>query len=229
MVILLNREGDEIATMHQERIGPFIAELRKENNLTQKELAEQLNITQAAISKWEKGISFPDLFLIENLSNILGVKISELLNGERLQEVPTLDTIDAMVSNLIVESSVVSSKQKKKINQLWFAVVTLLITIVCIVTVFLIHYYTTPPTFEVVDSYFEDSDPYFDFYNQIYTVIVKYNGYITDKNCKQQDEFFYKKYQNVFSEVEALYIVYYKDDFDKSKIDSYNYISVLLP
>lgn len=69
--------------MNPKKIGPFIAELRKQKGLTQKELAQRLNITQAAVSKWEKGISFPDLFLVEDLSKILDINISELLNGEK--------------------------------------------------------------------------------------------------------------------------------------------------
>lgn len=99
--------------MNQDKMGPFIAKLRKEKHLTQKELAELLNITQAAVSKWEKGISFPDLFLIEDLSDILGVKISELLNGERLEEV--------------------STKQKENSNRLKIVIVLLVFILICII------------------------------------------------------------------------------------------------
>lgn len=68
--------------MNQEKIGKFIAKLRKEKGLTQKELAEKLNITDKAISKWENGKSLPDILTIPNLCKELEITINDLLNGE---------------------------------------------------------------------------------------------------------------------------------------------------
>ena len=65
------------------KMAQFISELRKEKKLTQKELAEQLGVTDKAVSKWERGLSCPDISLLSKLSHILGVTISELLNGEK--------------------------------------------------------------------------------------------------------------------------------------------------
>ena len=64
-------------------IGKFICELRKEKNLTQKDLADKLNITDRAVSKWERGICLPDISILKDLSNILGVTVIELLDGEK--------------------------------------------------------------------------------------------------------------------------------------------------
>ena len=64
-------------------MGQFISELRKENHLTQKELATQLNITDKAVSKWERGLSCPDIALLSPISKILGVTSTELLNCKR--------------------------------------------------------------------------------------------------------------------------------------------------
>ena len=72
--------------MDQEKIGKFIAKLRKEKNLTQNELAESLGITDRAISKWENGRGMPDLSLLTPLCEKLGVSINELLSGERLDK-----------------------------------------------------------------------------------------------------------------------------------------------
>lgn len=69
--------------MDENRIGPFIAELRKEKKLTQKDLAVQLHITDKAVSKWERGLSCPDIALLAPLADILGVTTSELLRGQR--------------------------------------------------------------------------------------------------------------------------------------------------
>ena len=67
--------------MNENRIGQFIAELRKEKKITQKDLATQLHITDKAVSKWERGLSCPDIVLLTSIADILGVTTSELLNG----------------------------------------------------------------------------------------------------------------------------------------------------
>ena len=69
--------------MNNEKMGNFISEMRRSQNLTQKELAAKLEITDKAISKWERGISCPDISLLIPLARILGVTTSELLNGEK--------------------------------------------------------------------------------------------------------------------------------------------------
>ena len=68
--------------MNQERIGAFIARLRAEKNLTQKELAGRLGVTDKAVSKWENGRCMPDILLLKPLCAELGITINELLNGE---------------------------------------------------------------------------------------------------------------------------------------------------
>ena len=65
------------------KFGKFIAELRKEKKMTQKELAEKLNLTDKAVSKWERGLSFPDITMLNPLAKNLDADISELLNCER--------------------------------------------------------------------------------------------------------------------------------------------------
>lgn len=65
------------------RIGSFIKELRRERGMTQKQLADRLNITDRAVSKWERGLSAPDIALLEPLAELLGVSVTELLKGER--------------------------------------------------------------------------------------------------------------------------------------------------
>ena len=63
--------------MNQIKIGRFIAECRKEENLTQMQLAEKLNITDKAVSKWERGIVMPDASLMLDLCSILGISVNE--------------------------------------------------------------------------------------------------------------------------------------------------------
>ena len=68
------------------KVGQLIADSRKNLNMTQKELAEQLAITGKAVSKWERGLSLPDISLLLPLSQILGVNLYELLKGEKISQ-----------------------------------------------------------------------------------------------------------------------------------------------
>ena len=71
--------------MDQIKIGKFIAECRKKNNLTQMQLAEKLNITNRAISKWENGKAMPDSSIMLDLCDELKISVNELLSGEELE------------------------------------------------------------------------------------------------------------------------------------------------
>ena len=68
--------------MDQIKIGKFIQEKRKEKNITQQELAEKLNITDRAISKWENGKCMPDVGIMQELCEILNITINDLFSGE---------------------------------------------------------------------------------------------------------------------------------------------------
>ena len=72
--------------MDQELTGKFIAQLRKEKNLTQKELADKLGISDKTVSKWETGNGMPDVSLLQPLCEELSINLNELLSGERLSE-----------------------------------------------------------------------------------------------------------------------------------------------
>lgn len=71
--------------MDQIKIGKFIADCRKRKNLTQMQLAEQLNITDRAVSKWETGRAMPDSAIMLELCDILGISVNELLCGEVIE------------------------------------------------------------------------------------------------------------------------------------------------
>lgn len=70
--------------MNQTEVGKFIARCRKEKRLTQVQLAEKLNITDRAVSKWETGKSMPDSSIMLELCQILGITVNELLSGEKI-------------------------------------------------------------------------------------------------------------------------------------------------
>ena len=75
------------------KTGNLIKKLRNEKELTQKELAEKLNVSTAAVSKWENGKGFPDISILEKLSLELEISITELIKGERIEETAESDTV----------------------------------------------------------------------------------------------------------------------------------------
>lgn len=72
--------------MDMQKIGLFLAELRKENNLTQEQLGEQIGVTNKTVSRWENGNYLPPVEMLQTLSKLYGVSINELLSGERLDD-----------------------------------------------------------------------------------------------------------------------------------------------
>lgn len=85
--------------MDQVRIGKFIADCRKNVNLTQMQLAEKLGITDRAVSKWETGKSLPDSSVMLELCGILGITVNDLLSGE----VVTMDKYNKELENHLLE------------------------------------------------------------------------------------------------------------------------------
>lgn len=72
--------------MNPEQIGKFIAELRKEKEMTQAQLGEKLGVTNKTISRWENGNYMPDISLMQSLCVELEISINEFLSGERLND-----------------------------------------------------------------------------------------------------------------------------------------------
>ena len=92
--------------MDQVKIGKFITECRKKENLTQVQLAEKLHITNRAISKWETGKALPDSSIMLELCKLLKITVNDLLNGE----VITVDNYKEELENKLLE--MVKEKEK---------------------------------------------------------------------------------------------------------------------
>lgn len=98
--------------MDNVRFGAFIAQLRKERNMTQKELASRLNVTDKAVSKWETGKGFPDIKLLEPLSQVLGISLVELLQGKQQESGQmALSEVGAIVSQAMEQSQKITARR----------------------------------------------------------------------------------------------------------------------
>lgn len=115
--------------MDAEKIGQFIYKLRTDKNLTQSQLADNIHVTNKAISRWERGIGFPDISLLEPLSNELGVSILELLKGEKLNkhDYVAKDDINTLLK------AIINIKKKSKKNNLILLSITTIIAIISII------------------------------------------------------------------------------------------------
>ena len=72
--------------MNQEKVGQFIKDLRKQNKLTQKDLADKYGVTYQAVSKWENGINLPEISLLRQMSKDFNISLEDILDGEIKQE-----------------------------------------------------------------------------------------------------------------------------------------------
>ncbi|MBO4293757.1 MAG: helix-turn-helix transcriptional regulator [Clostridia bacterium] len=107
--------------MDQIKIGKFIAECRKKNNLTQMQLAEKLNITDRAISKWENGKGMPDSSIMLDLCAELKISVNELLSGEMID----MREYDKKTEELLVELAKQDElKNKKLMTSMWTILIT---------------------------------------------------------------------------------------------------------
>lgn len=120
--------------MNNEKIGQFIAELRKQNQMTQKELALKVGVTDKAVSKWERGLSCPDISLLSPLSEIFNVSVMELLNGEHSNA--GVEDVQESIENVIqyTETSVKNRfKTWQDISALAFSLLLGLGLIICVI------------------------------------------------------------------------------------------------
>ena len=111
--------------MNQIKIGKFIAERRKLVGLTQMQLADQLGITDKAVSKWERGIAMPDTSLMLQLCGILRISVNELLNGEKID----MENNDQKNEQLLLDMAKELEKKNKTIWISMWAIMIVSITV----------------------------------------------------------------------------------------------------
>lgn len=87
--------------MNQEKIGKFIAECRKQKNMTQQELAEKLNVSDRTVGNWENGRNMPDLSLFKPLCNELNISLNDLMSGEKVKEREYQEKLEENTINII--------------------------------------------------------------------------------------------------------------------------------
>ena len=137
--------------MNQIKIGKFIAERRKEKNLTQMQLAEKLSITDKAISKWERGITMPDSSLMLELCDILDITVNDLLNGEIIN----VDEQKKKTEELLIEMTRRENDLKKKLHTYSISICTIMFIISTILGVMnaLVNLYADPQSAIIIINF----------------------------------------------------------------------------
>ena len=119
--------------MDVKKFGSFIASVRKEQQMTQAELAQKLQVTDKAVSKWERGLGFPDINTIEPLADALGVSVLEIMKSERIPE----QEVSAVVASDVLMDAFELAKYQKKLERKHIIAIIVLVAIIPMV-IFLI-------------------------------------------------------------------------------------------
>lgn len=125
--------------MDATRFGCFVADQRKKQGMTQKDLAAKIQVTDKAVSKWERGLGFPDINTIEDLADALGVSIEELMKSER-QKADAVDEEVMPKEELSPAAEVVAlAKVDMAEQQKTLCIIALVTTVLCTIAEILGH------------------------------------------------------------------------------------------
>ena len=182
-------------------IGDFIKELRKEKNLTQKELGSLIDIDDKTISKWERGVYLPDITILISLSKALGVTVDELLEGKRHEKIIPPEPISIPKPEPVVTPPKVTKEKSPKlitIPKYLFTIIILIIVIISSISVF-----------TITKSLDDSSSPN----NQIATSDVNVYKIVSDDKNLNIDGFLIEKGTNKYLIIKRLRFLNVEDDF----------------
>ena len=161
--IIIAKKG--VGSVNTYDFGRFVAQLRKEKGLTQIQLAEKLNVTDKAISRWETGKNYPDIEIFEHLSKVLEVSISELLEGKRIEKENLIN---------VSEEHIVKQIKKNKKSNKKYRIIILIVAIISIILGFIVM-----KDNGVFDGVIYNKIPCYS--NDILTIMNNVDGYINQR------------------------------------------------
>lgn len=209
--------------MDQQKIGKLISKLRKEKELTQEQFAEKMGISINAVSKWERGLSFPDVSLLKKVCTELGISVEELINGE-------LDKSEDAKEKAII--NVVKSKNReKKKYKIVITISTILIGVLIALGIVLYKnkddelekYYERNYQMSLVARNVEAflkyryNGKYPDYYGGMYISDDAYNLVVqlVEENIPPKETMEYNYYNELFTVDKAIKIEYVKNSYNK--------------
>ena len=133
------------------KIGKYIAAKRKALGLTQKQLAEKLNMSDKSVSKWERGICLPDVTVYLELCEILGISINEFLAGEDIPK----ETIEQKAEENIIQITKDNKNKQKYLKKIIRLLIVMLVVFIFITSIFIYQKLTQPQNY--IEPYLEKS------------------------------------------------------------------------
>lgn len=121
--------------LDKERVGKFIAELRKEKGMTQKELAEQLKVSDKTVSKWETANGMPDVSMLMPIADLFGVTVTELLQGQRMLQTEKMNVgdVDALLKQTLQLTE--EENQSEEADKQKGAIIYIVCAVICVIEV----------------------------------------------------------------------------------------------
>ena len=209
--------------MDQNKSGKFIAKLRKEKNMTQEKLAEKMNVSINAVSKWERGLSFPDVSLLKKLCKELEISVEELINGEE-------DKSEEAKEKAII--NVVKSKNKEKKKFKIIIIISSILIVILIVASIILYknkddelekYYERNYQMSLVARNVEAflryryDGKYPDYYGGMYISDDAYNLVVqlVEENIPSKETRDYYYYNELFTVDKSIKVEYVKNSYNK--------------
>ncbi len=121
------------------KIGECLRDLRREKGLTQEQLAEKLNVSRRTVSRWETGSSTPDLDVLLQLTDLYGVDLRSLLNGETVRKEMTDETKETVQQIAILDQEIIKHEKERKIRT-WAAVYLVVTVLNSVFSLLLSHF-----------------------------------------------------------------------------------------
>lgn len=183
--------------MNNEKIGQLILTKRKELKLTQKELAKKINVTDKAISKWERGVGCPDISLLEPLSNALNISVLDLLKGEIVKN-ENKDELDKYVLDTINYSKNQNSEKFKKIiSNFLFSLIIIFSSYIMILNITHIFYLNEKIEFNQRASSIKNIKENIEKIENNINIIENNKGIFSDKDHKEIVNLLKQEHDNI--------------------------------
>ena len=195
--------------MNYDKIGKFIQEKRKEKNLTQKELAEKIGVTDRAVSKWERGVGCPDVSILEILSKELDCSILEILKGRKIENeiIKVTEADDYVKDSMNISKQITKEKIISYINKVLVTTIIFIFLLLSYLNIVQIKYLNTE--YKFTTEYYENKK-----IQESINTLEKNINIIKNNQGKYSDE----DYQEIIKQLENM------DEIIKSS-KIYDYIS----
>ena len=181
--------------MNYDKIGKFIQEKRKEKNLTQKELANKLGVTDRAVSKWERGVGCPDVSILEILSKELDCSILEILKGRKIENeiIKVTEADDYVKDSMNISKQITKEKIISYINKVLVTTIIFIFLLLSYLNIVQIKYLKTE--YKFTTEYYENKK-----IQESINTLEKNINIIKNNQGKYSDE----DYQKIISQLENM-------------------------